>query len=193
MGRTFPRTETWHTEVTIYSDMLEEDDGILLEGLQEAFEFLQLMPLHIKHEAGGRGWPVAYSLLPVDMIGLLLQVQTTGAARATTNPASDCLDAFVQLFDQYQACRVSVSSSELAITANKSHLPTHLPELVADRQRKLQTAVCRLKTDYAHTLEAVRTGKTDHAAPWNLLSHYAKGDLSPRKLGSLGISGIEAA
>jgi GTPase SAR1 family protein len=180
------------SEVTVYSDMLEEDDGILLEGFSEAFEFLQLMPLHIKDEARGKGWPIAYALLPVDMLSLLLQVQITGA-RAIAYPASDCLESFVQLFDQYQACRLSLNDCELKIATNKQYLPADLPQIVASHQRNLQIAVRRLKTEYAHTLESVRTCSADHAALWTLLSRCQNGELSPHEFGNVGLPGIETA
>ena len=71
-GESFQEQTLGRTEATIYSDIFEQDDGILLEGFHKAFESLQLMPFQIKHEAGGRSWPVAYNLLSVDMLSILL-------------------------------------------------------------------------------------------------------------------------
>ena len=179
-------------DITIYSDMLEGDDGILLEDFQEAYEFLQLMPLHLKDESGGKGWPISYSLLPVEMLALGLPVQVFGI-RATVTPASDCLDSFVRLFEEYQTCGRILNDCQSKILANKQYLPPDLQDFVIDRQHNLQIAVHRLKIDYARTLESIRGGSTDPAALWNLLARYQKGDLSPEQLGNVGPSGVETA
>lgn len=188
-----PRLQTQlQTEVTLFSDMLEEDDGILLDGFQEALEYIQLMPLHLKDERGSKGWPISYALLPVEMLAFTLGVQTLGA-RPTITPAPDCLNAFVKLFDDYRACRRLLDDDQLKITANKKYLPRDVQNSITDRQRSLEIAVQRLKKDYANTLESVRGGLTDPGTLWNLLAQYQKGDLSPAQLGNMGASGIETA
>ena len=179
--------------VTIYSDMLEDDDGILLDGFHEAYDYLRLMPLHVKHEAGGKGWPIEYLLLPIDALGLWLGGVQISGARAIISPASDCLDAFTQLFDEYQACRLSLDESESKVAAHAQYLPSDLPQIILSHQRNLQIAVNRLKSEYKQTLEAVRTCSEDQAALSALLSRYQSGELSPSKLGNIGLSGITTA
>jgi hypothetical protein len=49
-------------DVTVFSDIL--DDGILMsdsQKFQEAYEFLSVIPAHIKHENGGKGNPGTYN------------------------------------------------------------------------------------------------------------------------------------
>lgn len=179
-------------DVTLHSDMLDGDDGILLEDLQEAYEYLQLMPLHVKDENGGKGWPVMYYLLPVEIIPYLLHVQVPGF-KPTVFPASDCLDSFVKLFDQYQACRGILDSCQSEILANKEYLPSDLQEAVANRRHNLSTAQRRLKSDFYHVLESIRNGSSDPAKLWDLLSQSQKGELSPQNLIDVGMSGLETA
>lgn len=179
--------------VTIYSDMLEDDDGILLDGFHEAYDYLRLMPLHVKHEAGGRGWPIKYLLFPIDALSLCLGGVQISGARAITSPASDCLNAFVQLLDEYQTCRLSLDESESKVASHAQYLPSDLPQIISSHQRNLQIAVNRLKTDYRQTLEAVRTCSADQAALWAVLARYHSGELSPSELGNIGLSGIATA
>jgi GTPase SAR1 family protein len=187
-----PRMETQsEAEITVYSDMLEDDDGILLEDLQEAYEFLQLMPLHVKDESGGKGWPISYSLIPVEMLSYILPIQVFGP-RGYMTPAPDCLNRFVRLFDEYLACARKLNDFQSNISANKQYLPPDLQHSVAERHRDLRVAVQNLKSNFAHVLKSVRGGSTDPSALWNLLSQYQQGDLSPEQLGNVGPSGGEA-
>ncbi|KAL9001477.1 MAG: hypothetical protein Q9169_000052 [Polycauliona sp. 2 TL-2023] len=67
------RTEQGHKnmDITTYSDILD-NEGILMEDFQEAYKFLELIPVHVKQADGGKGLPIAYSLLSVEMLKWLI-------------------------------------------------------------------------------------------------------------------------
>ena len=76
-------------EITAYSDVLE-NEGIMMHNFQEAYDFLELMPLNIKNDNGGKGKPIVYSLLPVGMLSFFLPVEVDVDITATP-PSPECL------------------------------------------------------------------------------------------------------
>ena len=175
----------WPMEITAYSDILDSD-GILMEDFQEAYEFLQLMPLHIKGENNGRGLPIMYSLLPVGMLQLFLSPPLIlSCIGKFVTPAADRLNGFIQLFSELQTCQRTLDALESNVLANEQYLPPNLLQSIRDRQQRRGKAVESLKFNLAHSLQAVRGG-SDPAILWKLLIEYRQGESSPRNLGDMG-------
>jgi hypothetical protein len=58
-------------DIMIYSDIFpcpSGGRGIIMYGLREAYEFPQLLPLHVKDENRSKGRPLAYVLLPIEIV-----------------------------------------------------------------------------------------------------------------------------
>ncbi|TKA78719.1 hypothetical protein B0A55_04535 [Friedmanniomyces simplex] len=178
-------------EITAYSDMFEENDGILLEDFQEAYEFLQMIPLHVKSENGGRGWPIVYSLLPVEMLGNFLPVQTP-QMRQIYYPAPDILDSFFGLFDDYLSCERRLDDHQSSLLTNAQYLPPNGQHALRDRLRKLLIAKQRFRDDFARTFSDAKSGYADPGALRQILEQYQRGDLSPQQIGDVSMSNGEA-
>ena len=178
-------------EITAYSEMFEENDGILLEDFQEAYEFLQMIPLHVKSENRGKGWPIIYSLLPVEMLGFFLAVQVP-QVQQIHYPALDILDSGLRLFDDYLACERRLDDYQSNLLTNAQYLPPDARHALGDRLRKLQIAKQRFKDDFARTLSSAKSGYMDPGALRQILDQYQKGDLSPEQIGDVSMSNGEA-
>ena len=181
----------WPAEITAFSEMFEEEDGILLEDFQEAYEFLRITPLHVRNRHKGRGWPISYSLLPVEMLGFILGVQTL-QRRPVNYPGLDVLDFSISLFDDYLACERKLDDYESSLSKSAQYLPQDAQRALGDRLRQLQIAKQRFKNDFARTLSSVKNGSIDPGALRQVLETYQRGDLSPREIGDVGTSNKEA-
>jgi len=95
--------------------MLFQGNGIIMEDLREAYGFLQILPLHIKNDNGGKGQPVTYSLLPIEVVAYVLQLQLSAQVPLSL-PRDECLSSFIRVFDEFQSCRrrLSVYASYMA-------------------------------------------------------------------------------
>ena len=171
-------------EITAYSDIFD-NEGILMENFQEAYEFLELIPLHIKHETSGRGLPLTYSLLPVEMLAWLIPNLKLLCIGKFVPQAVDDLSQFVQLFSELQNCRRTLDALEKNVLANGRYLPPDLPQLISDRQRRLDNATKTITTNLARTLPAVRNG-SGGVFLRELLAESQQGESSPRRLADMG-------
>ena len=172
-------------EITAYSDILE-NEGILMKDFQEAYEFLGLTPLHIKNENSGRGLPLSYSLLPVEMLAWLIPDLKLLSVGKFVPRAADYLNSFIQLFGELQNCQRTLDALEKNVSANGRYLPPNLPQMIRDRQLRRQNATKTLKVDLAQALQAVRGG-SDPSILRQLLVESQQGESSPGRLADIGI------
>ncbi|KAL8673300.1 MAG: hypothetical protein Q9168_002262 [Polycauliona sp. 1 TL-2023] len=173
-------------EITTYSDILD-NEGILMKDFQEAYEFLELIPVHAMHENGGRGLPMAYSLLPVEMLTWLIPDLKILSIGKFIPRAADYLGPFIQLFSEFQTCRRTLDALERNALANESYLPSQLPQTIKHRQQSCANATQMMKTSLAEALQAVRGG-ADPQILRQLLAESQQGELSPGRLSDLGTS-----
>ena len=172
-------------EITAYSDILD-NDGILMKDFQEAYEFLELTPLHIKNENGGRGWPLSYSLLPVEMLPWLIPDLKLLSVGKFVSRAADYLSPFIQLFSEMQNCQRTLDALEKNVLANGRYLPPNLSQMIRDRQQRRENATKTLKINLARAVQAVRGG-SDPAILRQLLAESQQGESSPGRLADMGI------
>lgn len=173
-------------EITAYSDILD-NDGILMKDFQEAYEFLQLVPLHIKDENSGRGLPIMYSLLPIEMLALFFPDLKIFCPGKFVSPAADCLSRFIQLFSELQTCQRDLNALEENVLAYERYLPPNLLQLIRVRQQTRGDAVKTIKSKLARTLQAVRGG-SDPTILWQFLTECQQGESSPKRLANIGTS-----
>ena len=172
-------------EITAYSDILE-NEGILMKNFQEAYDFLGLTPLHIKNENSGRGLPLSYSLLPVEMLAWLIPDLKFLSMGKFVPRAADYLNPFIQLFSELQNCQRALDALEKNVSANGRYLPPNLPQMIRDRQLRRQNATKTIKVDLARALQAVRGG-SDPTILRQLLVENQQGESSPGRLADIGI------
>jgi hypothetical protein len=99
------RTEGMSFEVSVYDDVLA-NDGLLPTDLPSAYKFISNISKYIASANGGRGKPLAYTLLPLSMLAYLLQ-----------------LEKFVQLFDGLKNAQQKLNDHYLDIWKHKFCVP----------------------------------------------------------------------
>lgn len=172
-------------EITAYSDILD-NEGILMKDFQEAYEFIELTPLHIKNENSGRGLPLSYSLLPVEMLAWLIPDLKLLHMGKFVPRAADYLSPFIQLMSEMQNCQRTLDALEKNVSANGRYLPPNLPQMIRDRQQRRENATKTLKSNLARAIQAVRGG-SDPTTLRQLLVESQQGESSPARLADMGI------
>jgi GTPase SAR1 family protein len=170
-------------EITAYSDVLE-NEGIMMHNFQEAYDFLELMPLNIKNDNGGKGKPIVYSLLPVGMLSFFLPVEVDVDITATP-PSPECLKRFVQLFDEFRDSQQRLNDYQSYVSKYKLYMHANHVQTIADRVRNMKAAEQTLKTEYARVLQDVRCGTSEPEKLWQLHRDFIAGDLSPKKIATV--------
>ncbi|KIW22854.1 uncharacterized protein PV07_11107 [Cladophialophora immunda] len=172
-------------DVMVYSDVLQTD-GIIMEDLQEAYEFLKIVPLHIKDINNGKGKPVTYSLLPLEVVGYILQLPLAPQA-ALSLPRDEWLDQLIKVFDDFQSYRRRLSDHATHMVSKKQYLLPGQMELFEDGLRRLSEAESALKARFPMAVRNARQDG-DQGELHRLLQEYVDGDSAPGKIGNVDSS-----
>ncbi|KAH6678225.1 hypothetical protein B0J14DRAFT_582210 [Halenospora varia] len=166
-------------DITAFSDIL--DEGIIMHNFEEASQFLELLPLHIKDENDGKGKPVSYTLLSVGMLPMFLPVEVSFDLKAEP-PSAECLKQFLHLFDEFKSSQQKLNDYHLHASSRKLYIAdSHLRD-VEGRMRRMTSAEKTLKARYTALLKSVRGGTADAENLWDLLRDFSLGDSSPKQI-----------
>jgi hypothetical protein len=168
--------------------MFEDNDSILLANFQEAYESLETVPFHVKAKNGGKGWPVSYSLLPIETLDILLGVQTH-PVRSINNPAPDILNSAIRFFDDYLGCEHTLDDYQTVILANEQYLPQDARHALKDRLSKLQIAKQRFSTDFRRVMSSIKAGNMNPGVLCQVIDQYQRGGLPPDQIRDLSMPG----
>lgn len=152
-------------EISAYGDLMAK--GVILHNLQEAYEFIIMMASNFMGENGGKGKPIAYKLLPIEMLSFILTIQVTIGIPASS-PSAECLKKFVHLFDELRASQRQSHDYWLDLSKHKSYIPENQLKSIEERVNSTRTALEALKMNYARVLQDVRGG-ADPVNLWKLL------------------------
>jgi predicted GTPase len=175
-------------DVMAYSDVLQSG-GIIMDGLDEAREFLGIIPLHIKDDNMGKGQPVTYSLLPLEMISFFFQVQIP-TCRAPVSVPEECLKTFISIFDEFQSAQQTLSEYASVMSTKWQYVSHDQLEDIEARLRNLKDAELRLKREFPRILQSVRRGG-DLTALLRLLDEHRIGEWSPKIIANVEISNLQ--
>ncbi|KAF2797998.1 hypothetical protein K505DRAFT_333796 [Melanomma pulvis-pyrius CBS 109.77] len=159
MGR--PQQENLLFDITAYSDTLLRS-GIMIQDLQEAFRFIELIPPQIEQENNGKGWPMVYTMLPIStlflILGLDFNVHSPAAPPSSIDHQSLC--SMVELFDE-------LHTSENMLQFYRSSISRHKHFVAMDHVQEVEEYVQNgmkwrgaLQKRYAKLLLDVRGGKS---------------------------------
>ncbi|KAK7402961.1 hypothetical protein QQX98_011271 [Neonectria punicea] len=107
-------------ELTLYTDALQ-DEGLIIQDLAEVVNFIRIIPDHISHGRGGKGWQLFYTLLPLSMLQLFYP--GVGAIGATSIPANpESLSKVVHLFNDFAVCEDQLSGYAASLEGRERHV-----------------------------------------------------------------------
>ncbi|KXJ85107.1 hypothetical protein Micbo1qcDRAFT_224806 [Microdochium bolleyi] len=142
-----------------FSDAID-DVGITLDNLEEAFNHLSLLPLHIKHEYGGKGLPLTYTLLPLDTVALCLDIGGPALPPTITIPRK-MADRFLELYDDFLAALFRCYEHHRFAKKKRLFLGEHAFQWSDRSINTLENAITLFSARFAETLNVVRTGQSD--------------------------------
>lgn len=113
------RMELCH-ELTLFSDVLESD-GLIMQDLAEVCNFIRIVPDHIRQENGGKGRPIAYTMIPVTTLSYILSLPQ--AFQYNLKPIRpDYLTNFIRLFDELEASAAKLYKYYTYLTEHGTHV-----------------------------------------------------------------------
>ncbi|KAH8808796.1 hypothetical protein F5884DRAFT_753313 [Xylogone sp. PMI_703] len=169
-------------DITAYSDVLT-GGGILLQSLQEAYEFLSIVPLQLRDENCGKGKPITFTLLPISVLRLILSLKIEGGFTMPTG--TECLRNFIQLFDQFYASQLQLDEYQSYVSKNRLYLPDEHVRLVKDRVDALRNADMNLQSQFKKIIYDVRQGNGTFENLWQLLRDSTPEELCPEQISAI--------
>lgn len=174
---------------TLYTDALK-DEGLILQDVLEVREFMKLIPNHITHEAGGKGWELSYTLLPIGMLQYFTGV-VSGLEAPLVTISAEYLTNFVELFDEFAICEEKLMMYRASLAGHKRHVPHGHVRAVAAALDLLQHSKQATSTEFGKVLVDVRCGKSDVSSLRKLFEDIVSTDKSPTHIAA--IAGQESA
>lgn len=170
--------ELTNTEFTIkiYGDFVSDTD--IPNDFESAQNYIKDIPSAISVSNGGKGKPLVYTLIPIEMLHMLYDI-TVESHLSLRRLGHDVLEQFVQLFDEWAMVRQTLNDYYHDARKYQFCLPTsHLAE-ASDYLRQAKAGEARLKEAYADVLSDVRHGKLEPSCLWSLLKDSRNEGSSP--------------
>lgn len=158
-------------EITIHSDLIIEP-GRTSE-LRQACDFILEMPSRVAPVNHGKGLPLSYTLIPLDLLTYML----SGDPRNTvvkadvsfSQPSVNCLEGFQVLFNELRDFRQKLRDCYQEITNNNHCVPNQHIETVSHCLTACQSADETLRSDFGRLLKDVRSSLADQSELTKLL------------------------
>jgi len=170
-------------EVAVHGDILA-DDELVPSDLPSACQFLSNVGRYIKKANDGKGKPMVYRLMPLDMLRAML-----GAAPAVANERLveldlKCLEDFVHLFDNVHSATMKLRNYHVQVESHRFCVPPEHARGIAEQLSEWNRQEAELKGKYRKTLMYVRAGDADGQDLLQLYAEFAGGPFSPESLTS---------
>ncbi|KAJ2897397.1 hypothetical protein MKZ38_004698 [Zalerion maritima] len=168
-------------DMKVYSDLLSEE-GVVLENTKEAVEFFRFLPVQAWLNNDGKGYPVAYNVVPTSTLRML-GVETASARNAGTLQLSlELLGKFVELFDQFAAARSYLDEYHSLVMLNSSRISKDHIYNVESTVNTMKNAVADLRGRYGMALKVARSGLPSKKELTELHNTFSTGVWSPDHL-----------
>ncbi|KAB8267137.1 hypothetical protein BDV30DRAFT_244581 [Aspergillus minisclerotigenes] len=164
-------------EISVHADVLAED-GLVPTNFATALEFVSKVPEYIKKSNDGKGKPLVYTLLPVNVLKFLFQPETK-AEIILKQLAEDTLGMFVDLFDKFRQIQQTVDEYDSFISTRRSYVPGDHIEEVKRISNEVQNKQAKLKSEFAVILKAVRGGEMSVDKLNALYAKFHEGEGAP--------------
>lgn len=169
-------------EIKVYGDFVADED--IPTDFESACKYIKNMPSSIASANGGKGKPLIYTLLSLEMLHYIYDLELKRHI-SLKQLSYEVLEQFVHLFDEWCIVRQKLNDYYADVSSHKFCLPPqHLHETL-DRVNQTKAGETKLKESYAKALTAVRTGDADLQCLWDLLAKSRNAELSPQNLLSI--------
>ncbi|PTB67012.1 hypothetical protein BBK36DRAFT_1117758 [Trichoderma citrinoviride] len=180
--RLIPQLELCN-EFIIYSDVFEQE-GLPMQSVSEICDFIRIVPDHTRQANSGRGWPVAYTLMPVTTLGFIMSLPLE-LHHSLTSIRPDYLANFIQVYDDIEASAAKLRKYHTYLAGHILHVAkTHVDE-VLDSIKHLEDSKSWLTSELFHRLLDVRQSKRDPSILLDLYRHVAFRESTPKQLSAL--------
>ncbi|KAN0102681.1 hypothetical protein V8E51_010994 [Hyaloscypha variabilis] len=145
-------------EIKVYGDFVADDD--IPTDFESACRYIKNMPASIAASKGGKGKPLVYTLLPLEMLHFIYDLELKHHI-SLKQLSLEVLEQFVHLFDEWCSARQRLNDYHTDVTSHQFCLPRqHLNETV-DQLNQVKAGEISLRESYANALGNVRTGTAD--------------------------------
>ncbi|GAB1309980.1 hypothetical protein MFIFM68171_00190 [Madurella fahalii] len=180
------RGKTW-TQATfgirVYGDFITDKD--MPTDFESARDYIKSMPSSITASNEGKGKPLAYTLVPIQMLTMMfydLDIQFHVVLKRLSH---DVLEQFVQLFDEWARTRQTLADYYVDVKRYEFCLPAGHPAEASNYLNKAKVYESRLKEEYAEALTSVRRGMSEPKRLMTLLAESREAVCSPDGLLSI--------
>ena len=163
-------------EITVYGDVVA-NDGLCPVDFPTALKFLSNVPKYVSTANHGKGKPIMYTLLPLSFLKPFYQIEITSEI-ILKELSVDCLDKFVQLFDDLRTSQEILNGCYAFLQAHSFCVPEEHIVAIDAQLKKMRTIEASIKGRYAGLLKSVRTGKEDAQHLWDLLCDIREKELA---------------
>lgn len=168
------------------SDILP-DSGVMPTTFEGVYKFLKKVPERISKGDGGNGKPVAYALLPLQLLAFLQGKNIAAANTPLIQLSADTLERFVTLFANFSGMQLALSDYLKRISQHPHCIPEEHIKEIEDRKRIVNGREAALQSRFAMTLKDARAGKERPESLWELSKEFMDDNMPlDTVLGALG-------
>ncbi|KAL6873092.1 hypothetical protein J3F83DRAFT_772325 [Trichoderma novae-zelandiae] len=170
-------------EFTIYSDAFEQE-GLPMVSVSDICDFIRIVPDHIRQANSGKGWPLAYTLMPITMLSYIMPLPQEFQYRLTPI-RPDYLANVIQAFDDLEASAAKLRKYHSYLAGHLLHVASGHVDQVAASIKHLEGGKTWLTDQLFHCLLDVRQGKQDASVLLDLYRQVACIEPTPKQLSAL--------
>jgi GTPase SAR1 family protein len=176
------RGENISFDIIVCSDVLAEIGHTT--DFKRASDFITDLPNKIAAISSGRGVPLTYTLIPLNLLSFILNVDVK-ADVANSQPSLNCLESFLVFFDELRDAQQKLNDYHLELTRHQHCVPPQYLDIVARCMQNSNMAEATLKSNYARLLKDVRGGFADPAQLIQLLEGARRGVASSKDIADM--------
>ena len=169
-------------EIKVYGDLVAGED--IPTDFESAIQYIKKMPSRIGTSNGGKGKPLVYTLLPLEMLHFIYDLELKHHI-SLKRLSVECLEQFVHLFDEWCDVRQKLSDYCADVESHEFCLPYQHLRDTSDWLIQAKANEIKLKESYAKVLTDVRSGLADPQRLWELLNQSRSAESSPQKMLSI--------
>ncbi|TGZ76808.1 hypothetical protein EX30DRAFT_228160 [Ascodesmis nigricans] len=171
--------EVMQFEVKTFSDV-RADNGAAPCTMEGAYEFLSKVPNFIKQSNHGKGKPVTYGLLPIQMLSYFFSEEELDLPQAKiASLGGESLEKYVQLFDNFRDAQRSLTDYRSLIKSHRFCVPEQHIQEIQEFKAKFTAQAAAMKSDFTDVVRKIRERKMPKDAFAEILLKYQDSDMTP--------------